>query len=235
MTVRLFIAAAAVLGIYAGGELFKDRGMPTEPAHLQLDLDQLPRKFNAMERRRKTIRSWIRKCFRLSAQEQAINRRYRDGRAEVDLHCDVFLKYGVRVLHPPELCYTSNGFAIANSETVEIYADGMRSFPARLLSLDHDGLRVYCLYWYQFGDVTFWTGDDQRRVVHSFRGKEAWPPMIKVMLQTSANSPDEALGRLKSLAAQVYQLGPANTTNRLLQRIVRLVAPGPIRAVMLRL
>lgn len=201
MTVRLLIAAAAVLGIYTGGELLKDRGMPTEPAHLQLDLDQLPRKFNAWSGDDTPLDPQV---FRAIGAERAINRRYRDGRAEVDLHCDVFLKYGVRVLHPPELCYTSNGFAVANTETVEVYADGMRSFPARLLALDRDGLRVYCLYWYQFGDVTFWTGDDQRRVVHSIRGKEAWPPMIKVMLQTGANSPDEAVGRLKSLAAQVY-------------------------------
>ncbi len=201
MTVRLLIAAAAVLGIYTGGELFKDRGMPTEPAHLQLDLDQLPRKFNSWSGDDTPLDPQV---FQAIGAEKVINRRYRDGRAEVDLHCDVFLKYGVRILHPPELCYPGSGYTVADSESVEIAADAKSPRFARLLTLEKDGTRVYCLYWYQIGDLTFWDADNQRRAVRSLRGRETWPPMIKVMLQTTANSPEEARARLKSLADSVY-------------------------------
>jgi hypothetical protein len=205
MTVRLFIAAAAVLGIYAGGKLFTGQGMPTEPAQLQLDIEQLPRRFNEWTADDPRLDPRLDpRIFQAIGAVKAIDRRYRDGQSQVDLHCDVFLNYGVRVLHPPELCYSSNGFTIANGETVEIVGEGTRSHRAQLLTLDHEGQRAYCLYWYQVADTSFWNGDEQRRVVQSFRGRDTWPPMIKVMLQTSANSPEEAVGRLKSLAAQVF-------------------------------
>ena len=179
--------------------------MPTELAPLQLPLDRMPRTFG----------SWTGDDVRLDPQlfqaigaEMVINRRYRDKEAAVELHGDVFTKLfmraGVRTPHQPEECYANNGFIVESSETVRIPTPGDGSQPARLLTLSRDGSRVYCLYWYQVGETTFWNSDNQRRVVQAFRGRPTWPPMIKVMLQTSANSSAEAQQRLTSLAGLVY-------------------------------
>jgi EpsI family protein len=203
MTARIYFAALALLGIFGAAESLKGRGMPTELAHLQFKLDQMPQKFGAWSGEDVPLDPQV---FQAIGAEMAINRQYRDGRATVNLHSAVFLKYGVRILHPPELCYRGNGYVVANGdgETIEFGADSKSAHPARLLTMDRDGIRAYCLYWYQIGDATFSNADDQRRIVQSFRGKDTWPPMIKVMLETTANSPEEAQRRLKALAALVY-------------------------------
>jgi hypothetical protein len=48
--------------------------------------------------------------------------------------------------------------------------------------------------------MTFYDGDGQRRAVWKLRGRKTWPPMVKVMLQTSAADADQAKELLKSLA-----------------------------------
>ena len=203
LTTRVCLAAATLLGIFGASRALQDRAMPTELAHPRLRMDQMP----------KTFESWTcgdidtkldPRVFEAIGAEMVINRRYQQRQSVVDVHSAVFLRYGVRTLHPPELCYQGIGYMLANMETVQIAEDSRGGHAASLLSLDKDGTRVYCLYWYQVGDSTFWDGDGQRRVVQSFRGQTVWPPMIKVMLQTTANSPEEATMRLKSLAALVY-------------------------------
>jgi hypothetical protein len=107
-------------------------------------------------------------------------------------------------VHSPEICYPSNGYRVINGEETVFVSDRSGAHKARFIAVERDDARLYCLYWYQVGDTTFWESDGQRRVVQSFRGRDTWPPMVKVMLQTSAKSPDEAQGRLKDLASLVY-------------------------------
>ncbi len=205
MTARIYFAALIVLGIFVSAQSLKGRGMPSQLAPLELNLESLPR----------TLELWKGEDIRLDPQvfraigaEMAVNRRYVNRDAVVELHSDVFtnafIQGGVRILHPPELCYAGSGFIAEDSKTIQIPSRDGVSQPARLLTLSHEGTRVFCLYWYQVGDTTFWNSDDQRRVVWSFRGKAAWPPMIKVMLQTSADSPAAAKQKLESLAGPVY-------------------------------
>jgi hypothetical protein len=201
MTARVCLAGLALLGIYGAAESIRDRGMPTELARPELLLKELPITFGSWTGTDSRLDPEI---FRAIGAKMAINRRYRDDRSIVDLHSAVFLSYGVRVLHPPELCYEGSGYTVANGETVPIETDGNGRHVARLLTLEVKESRVYCLYWYQLGAATFWDGDEQRRVVRGLSGQTIWPPMIKVMLQTGANSADEAQGRLKSLASSVY-------------------------------
>jgi hypothetical protein len=201
MTARVCFAGLALLGIYGAAQSLKDRGMPTELAHPQLRLEELPKTFGSWTGDDSPLDPAV---FAAIGAEMAINRRYRDDRLIIDMSSAVFLRYGVRVLHPPELCYQGSGYTVADAETVQIEADGSGAHLARLLTLDGKGPPVYCLYWYQIGAATFWDGDEQRRVVRGLSGQTTWPPMIKVMLQTGANSPDEAQGRLKSLASSVY-------------------------------
>jgi len=201
MTVRILIAAVCLLAIHEMAELLKGRGMPTEPAPLDLRLEEMPLSFDAWTGKDIPLDPHV---FQAIGAEMAVNRRYQNRSAAVDLHSDVFTTYGIRVLHPPELCYSSNGFLVEGGETMEISGKDKKAHAARFLTMTRNDQHVYCLYWYQVGDKTFWNGDDQRRVVQSFRGQKFWPPMIKVMLEISANSPDEAQKQLKPLAEPVY-------------------------------
>jgi hypothetical protein len=201
MTTRLALASAALLASFGAALALQGQGMPTELAHpAQRLMQDMP----------KTFGSWIGteadldpRVFKAIGAEMATNRNYEQAQATVSLHCDVFLKYGVRILHPPELCYTSNGYTIASAETVSVPVRGGPRL-ARLLTLDRAAQRIYCLFWYQIGDTTFLEGDGQRRAVLALRGQTVWPPMIKVMLQCSARSPEEAATSLKALASLLY-------------------------------
>ena len=205
MTARIYSAALLLLGIFGATEVLKGRGMPTELAPLRHTLDEMPRTFGIWTGEDIRLDPQV---FRAIGSQMAIDRRYRSRDGVVELHSDVFTKMfmraGVRTPHQPEECYANGGFVVETSETVQLESPNKKPQPARLLTLSHDGNRVYCLYWYQVDETTFWNTDEQRRVVQAFRGRPTWPPMLKVMLQTSADTPAEAKQRLTSLAALIY-------------------------------
>jgi EpsI family protein len=201
MTIRIFVAAAVLLAINIGVYLVKGRGMPTQPAQLDMQVQELPRQLGPWTAEDRPLDPNI---FKAIGAAMAIDRRYQDAKKTViDLHTAVFLDYGVRTLHPPELCYSGAGFQVNDARTVDLGPEGGTPHPARLLTLDREGQQIYCLYWYQIGDATFFNGDGQRTQVRSFRGRTTRPPMIKVMLQTVAASPAEAEQRLTGFAAPV--------------------------------
>jgi EpsI family protein len=202
MIIRVYIAAAILLAISLAAYGLKDRGMPTERASLEMKIQELPTQFGSWTAEDLTLDPEV---FKAIGAEMAIDRRYQDTKKNVvDLHAAVFTNYGVRILHPPELCYSGAGFRVDEAGTVDLGQEGGTSRAVRLLTLEREGQRIFCLYWYQIGDATFVTGDEQRKQVQSVRGRATWPPMIKVMLQTVAATPAEAEQRLKALAAPVF-------------------------------
>ncbi|MGA2616459.1 MAG: exosortase-associated EpsI family protein [Thermoguttaceae bacterium] len=203
MTIRVYVAAAILLGINLVAYALKDRGMPTERASLEMKIQELPRQFGSWTAEDRTLDPRV---FKAIGAEMAIDRRYQDTKKNiVDLHTAVFTEYGVRIPHPPEMCYGGAGFRVTDTKTLDLRQDGSAGPPVQLLTLENpQGQTIYCLYWYQIGDATFFTGDGQRKQVRSLRGRTTWPPMIKVMLQTVATTPTEAEERLKALAAPVF-------------------------------
>jgi EpsI family protein len=202
LRVRLCLAGLALLGIFAVAKALEGRSMPSELAQPRQRLEELPKTFG--EWRGGEEPPPDPRIVAAIGADMSVDRRYQVHQNSIALHCDVFLKYGVRTLHPPELCYQGTGYVISNSETVNVAGGAGHGRAARLLTLDHGGQRQYCLYWYQIGDMTFWDGDGQRRAVQSLRGRMVWPPLIKVMLVTNARTPEEAIATLKDLAEAVY-------------------------------
>ncbi len=202
LTSRLSLAAAALLAIFGAAHALRGWSLPTESARPVQRLSEMPMSFDKWKGEDVDLDPRVVKAI---GAEMTVNRRYKNRASAIDLHSDVFLHYGVRdTPHPPEMCYGGAGFAVTNSETLQIADSGQGGHAARLLTLDRDGARVYCLYWYQAGDVTFLDMDGQRRWFQALRGRTIWPPMIKVMLATTARSPDEAATSLTALANLVY-------------------------------
>jgi EpsI family protein len=210
MIARVCVAIVGLLVIYGAAEKLKGRGMPTELAKPQMTIQEMPKKFGPWTGEDSTLDPEV---FKAIGAKEAIDRIYRDkAGAEVTLHSAVFLEYGVQgVPHPPDICYPSAGYHINDSKVIDLIEgeppDGKESkgtHPARLLTFEKDSRIVYCLYWYQFGDATVYDGGAQRKLILGFRGQTTWPPLIKVMLQTSANTPEEAQRRLLDLAAPAF-------------------------------
>ena len=56
------------------------------------------------------------------------------------------------------------------------------------------------LYWYQVGDQIVLDGPQMHQLAWTMRGKEAWPPVLKLMLTTAAPDKHQAIRQLKSVA-----------------------------------
>lgn len=126
---------------------------------------------------------------------------------EVSLYVGVFPSFlpetGVTIPHPPQLCYPGIGFRILLDQDCNVRTpDGATSL-ARLLTMERNGTPAYLLYWYELDGATFTTGDGLRAALWKLRGRKSWPPLVKVMLQTTAPDPQTAQQQLKEIAGPV--------------------------------
>ncbi len=123
---------------------------------------------------------------------------------QVFLYVGVFTNFlpetGVTIPHPPQECYPGVGFRILLEQDCKVRTpDGAASL-ARLLTLERNGRPSYVLYWYELDGATFRTGDGLRAVLWNLRGRRSWPPMVKVILQTTAPDQQTAQQRLTEIA-----------------------------------
>jgi uncharacterized protein DUF3485 len=210
MTTRVTIAVVALLLIYGAARVLAGRGMPTELSNPTMTVQQLPKQLGPWTGQDSELDPEV---FKAIGAKQAIDRIYKDRAGlEVTLHSAVFLEYGVQGMpHPPEICYPAAGHHINDTKIVDLIEgespegkDSKGTHPAKLLTFEKDSRIIYCLYWYQFGDSTITDGGSQRKLILGFRGRTVWPPLIKVMLQTTATTPEEAQQRLLDFAAPVF-------------------------------
>lgn len=204
MNVRLIAATAMLLGIYGGARFLSGKSMPTEVINPQRHLKDMPRRLGVWQSKDDPLDPYV---FRHIGATDAINRVCRDALGNsVSMHVAVFNKYPVYgVPHSPEECFPSGGYHVLDTRSVTFNSSEQSPKSACLLSLEQHEQPVYCLFWYQFGDVTFSDAQTERRLVLGFRGrKTAWPLLIKVMLTTSATSPERAERLLDDLAKPVF-------------------------------
>jgi EpsI family protein len=203
MSARLFVAAFTVLGIYFGANSLKGGGMPTEMAHPHLQIEEMPKTFGGWTGEDTALNP---EMFRAIGAAMAINRNYRDQQGNtISMHSAVFQDSGMRDLpHSPEICYPASGFRIVESRDIYLNSDKQSANPVRLITLERDGQKIYCLFWYQFGDKSFCDTYAHRRVILGLRGQKTWPPLVKVMLQSNSDSPQRAEQLLKNLAESIF-------------------------------
>jgi hypothetical protein len=102
--------------------------------------------------------------------------------------------------HPPELCYSSNGWALLESRAVTL-----PDRPRVRISVQRYGRaeqRVVVVYWYQMDDRTYLDRNGERIARKAMWGKRQWPPLTKTLLQTSESEKAESL--LLDIAAHIY-------------------------------
>lgn len=204
MTIRLFIAAFALLGIYVGVRWVKDQGMPTQPAPLEMQARDLPATIGEWKGENATL---DKDMFEAIGAEMAINRKYQDRNGRVILlHMAVFEKSNRAQgpPHMPEVCFSASGWKLSEPRYVSLDQSGATGNSAKFLPMERGGEMGYLLFWYQIDGTAYCSGDSQRRLILACRGRPVRPPIVKVMLQTSAATPDEAQKTLQSFASEVF-------------------------------
>jgi uncharacterized protein DUF3485 len=199
MTIRYLVAAAIVAGIYAGVRMLDGGGIPTTGTSPQQNLDDLPRQLGDWQGENQEM---DRELFLATGATFAVNRRYtQSAGGTVNLHATVTVfSRGWNLPHPPPRCYTGTGHTILQTKIVKIGLPGGGEIPAQLMTVELAGKRSYVLYWYQVGDQIIHDGEQMRQLSWTMRGKDAWPPVLKLMLTTTAPEEYQAIKHLESLA-----------------------------------
>ena len=204
MTSRLFIAAVALLGIYAGVRWAKDFGMPTQIAPLEMKVQDLPTTLGDWKGEDVALDPDI---FTQIGAEMAVDRQYRNQRGGVvSVHVAVFGKtdYITGLPHSPDICYPASGYKLGDPKYISLDADATQN-EAKFQNVVGHGKTEFLFYWYQIDGAAYCRGDRQRKLLLACRGRPLCPPIVKVMMQASAANPEDAEKTMKSLAAEVFK------------------------------
>ena len=140
--------------------------------------------------------------FKETGATSAVNRLYTNpGGNTVALHATVTVfTNDWHLPHPPPRCYTGSGHSIIKTKTLEIARPDGTTIPVDLMTTELAGKRSYVLYWYQVGDQIVLDGPQLRQLAWTMRGKQAWPPVLKLMLTTAALDKHQAIRQLVNIA-----------------------------------
>ncbi len=203
------LTAAALLGVAHGGVLVLQRGyVPARVEIPERELAALPRQFGVWRGQDVPLDPHV---YRAIGAHSVVNRQYTDlAGNHVTLHSAILADATSGVPHLPEVCFQGSGWTIEQSKDVRLTAVAGQPSLARVLVVRREGEQAVALFWFQMGDQSFVDRDSYRHARRTFFGLEAWPAVVKVLLQTSAGSPAEAQTRLmefgKLVLAETSQL-----------------------------
>ena len=201
---RLVLAAVFVacgsLGIFAVQRNFLRR-RAVQP--LPEDIHQLPLRLDKWQGEEQKLDQ---DTFVHVGADVVVDRAYHDdAEHEVRMHVAVFgSKPDDGVHHAPTNCYPSSGWTAPR--TVQGSRAGSR--PQRpnggpVRPGNEEGETVHVVYWYRMGDYTLFERLDMGKVRWAMRGQATWPPLIKVLLETSATDKYAARVRILEIAALI--------------------------------
>lgn len=145
--------------------------------------------------------------FKAIDAKEVVSRNYTNPLADRDisLHSALFVQFWRWLPHKPWLCYVGNGWTIIKREPFELTrADGTKA-RAELIHFEKEHAKIFVLCWYEFGNHVLVEADDFYYARKDYRDDETWPPILKVMLQISADRPEKAMEQLTEFANALFQ------------------------------
>jgi hypothetical protein len=133
--------------------------------------------------------------------DQIVDRQYALDGDVVFVHRAAWDSIDAWTPHEPDVCYTANGWNIANQSTVSLPTRPEVQVALRVYEIG--GKRVTVAFWYQIGNLTYTERAGARAVRRTLWGQRARPPMIKTLLQTTNGDPGAT--KLLEFALLLYQ------------------------------
>lgn len=201
------VVRIVLIGVFAvvvfGGVIMLRHGM--NPQNVQMpdrSFEELPMRFAEWQGEPTELDP---KIFDFIGAEVVVNRNYESVQGkQISVHTAVFTNYGSGAFHNPANCYRSSGWLLLDNSILDLQlADGSTA-TVSLMTWSRNGERVMVVYWYQLGEHMILSRLDLGKARVALRGSEVWPPLVKVLMQTSANDPEAARLRLKTLAEDIY-------------------------------
>ncbi|MFW5693138.1 MAG: exosortase C-terminal domain/associated protein EpsI [Thermoguttaceae bacterium] len=126
--------------------------------------------------------------------------------AAVSAHTALFKDFDEAVVvHLPSRCYRAAGWEQRDLETRSLPVEGLPDIDVEVSTWQREGRRVKVLFWYQLGEHTVLNRFDLGKAQIALAGRDTWPAMVKVMLETSADQRQAADLRLLDVAGQIRQ------------------------------
>ena len=201
-TFRLTVAALLVTAIQLAFWITQSGAVPNHVELPKPDLRSLPMQLGEWTGEETELDPRIAKA---TGGEYVVNRLYRrsDGRTAT-MHIVVITDYGQEgVHHFPQHCYRGSGYKLQSTERRQLQASNGDEIPASFSLWSRNDGPVAVVYWYHFGDDVIFDINDFRRAQRKRWGTGAWPPCVKVLLQTPADRSDQTPPHLEEFAKLV--------------------------------
>ena len=206
LTTRLSVAAILVVLIYLGTYAATAAMKPPKVAFPDRPLQDLPRQFVDREGT-----DWEGKDIALNPRvfaaigaEVVVDRKYQDKAGnEMVVHTAIFEDPVEGMYHSPMNCYRGSGWRNTDQTSLDLKISDELSLPVSLTTWEREGVQKLVVYWYQIGEHTVFHRSDLWSVRWAMRGRETWPALVKVLIDTPIDDPEKAQERIIAFAENI--------------------------------
>jgi len=205
-TMRILILAVLVFVVDLGADWMRAGLKPAVVAKPDRDINDMPLQFGQWQGREYDLAEENKQLYDQIGADVVTERRYRDQYGnEIFLHCAVFLEYDVGVFHLPTNCYRSQGWQLADQQSVYLESPVSEPKTVNLMTSEQEGQQpALACYWYQLGEHVVLSRLDLGVTRWKLGGRETWPPLIKVLITGTLADPEESRRQVHEFAQQIY-------------------------------
>ena len=136
--------------------------------------------------------------------DEVINREYQqDAGGVLGLQISSFKVSDNHLPHEPVLCYKNAGWKKVEEKDVRLKIESQGTRLVRIMAFEQDGRRIHVLYWFQFANANALDNDGLRTARFRVYGEKTWPPVVKVMVQSTTADIARAEPELRAFGEQI--------------------------------
>ena len=194
----LFLGVAMLLAVQWAIEAVNRNRQPERIRLPGKDISDMPMRLGTWVGKNERLDPRVAPIFKNS---QVVNRAYQNAAGgSLAMQVSLFTTNENELPHAPEVCYPKAGWSIVDQRQENISLPDQSPRPARMLILEQEGRRIHVLFWYQLGKAHLLDRAGLREEQRKFFGQKEWPPLIKVMLQSTLGKTDQAEKQLSNFA-----------------------------------
>ena len=196
--VRILIVAVLAVVVHGGASWMRAGLKPARVAPPDRDYHSMPLQYQNWVGQEIDLQAINARRYDKIGAHDVVERKYRSPNGqEIAFHCAVFTEYDVGAFHLPTNCYRSQGWRREEDERAELdSAQGTKAVSLSTWTREGGSPDVVC-YWYELDEHIILSRWDLGRVRLKLRDREVWPPLIKVLITTSAIDPRQTSEELK--------------------------------------